>query len=94
MTVELENTAIAHPGVANAAAIAARHPKWDERPVLVAVNAPGEDPTEEEILAIFDGKIAKWQVPDKVVWTDELPRNATGKVLKRNLREEFGKVLL
>ncbi len=93
-SVELENIAIAHPKLADAAVIGAEHAKWDERPVLVAVNAPGEDPTEEEILAIFDGKIAKWQVPDKVVWTGELPRNATGKVLKRNLREEFGRVLL
>ena len=93
-SVELENIAIAHPKLADAAVIGAKHAKWDERPVLVAVNAPGETPTEEEILSIFEGKIAKWQVPDKVVWTDELPRNATGKVLKRNLRDEFGDVLL
>ncbi len=93
-SVELENIAIAHPRLADAAVIGAEHVKWDERPVLVVVNAPGEDPSEEEILQIFDGKIAKWQIPDKVVWTDELPRNATGKVLKRNLREAFGKVLL
>ena len=93
-SVELENIAIAHPKLADAAVIGATHAKWDERPVLVAVNAPGETPTEEEILSIFEGKIAKWQVPDKVVWTDELPRNATGKVLKRNLRDEFGEVLM
>jgi len=93
-SVELENIAIAHPKLADAAVIGAKHAKWDERPLLVAVNAPGESPTEAEILEIFEGKIAKWQVPDKVVWTNELPRNATGKVLKRNLRDEFGDVLL
>jgi 3-(methylthio)propionyl---CoA ligase len=93
-SVELENIAIGHPGLSDAAVIGARHEKWDERPVLVAVKAEGEDPSEEEILAFFDGKIAKWQVPDKVVFTDALPRNATGKVLKRHLREEFGEVLV
>ncbi|MBD3663309.1 long-chain-fatty-acid--CoA ligase [Sulfitobacter aestuariivivens] len=93
-SVELENIAIAHPKLADAAVIGARHAKWDERPVLIVVNADGQNPTEAEILEIFDGKIATWQVPDKVVWKDELPRNATGKVLKRNLREEFGDVLL
>jgi fatty-acyl-CoA synthase len=93
-SVELENIAVAHPKLADAAVIGARHEKWDERPILVAVKAEGDDPTEAEILAIFDGKIAKWQVPDRVVFTDVLPRNATGKVLKRNLRDEFGGVLM
>ncbi|MGC1497254.1 MAG: long-chain-fatty-acid--CoA ligase [Sulfitobacter sp.] len=93
-SVELENIAIAHPQLADAAVIGAKHAKWDERPVLVAVKADGVDPSEADILAIFDGKIAKWQVPDKVVFTDVLPRNATGKVLKRNLRDQFGDVLL
>ena len=93
-SVELENIAIAHPKLADAAVIGARHEKWDERPVLIAVKAEGADPSEAEILEIFDDKIAKWQIPDKVVFTNELPRNATGKVLKRNLREEFGEVLI
>ena len=93
-SVELENIAVAHPKLADAAVIGARHDKWDERPILVAVKAEGDDPTEAEILAIFDGKIAKWQVPDRVVFTDVLPRNATGKVLKRNLRDQFGGVLM
>lgn len=93
-SVELENIAIAHPKLADAAVIGARHEKWDERPVLVAVKAEGEDPAEDEVLSIFEGKIAKWQIPDRVVFTDVLPRNATGKVLKRNLREEFGDVLM
>ncbi|KIC48744.1 long-chain fatty acid--CoA ligase [Tateyamaria sp. ANG-S1] len=93
-SVDLENIAIAHPALADAAVIGARHEKWDERPVLVAVAADGQSPSEAEVLEVFDGKIAKWQVPDKVVFTDVLPRNATGKVLKRNLRDEFGEVLV
>ena len=93
-SVELENIAIAHPKLADAAVIGARHEKWDERPVLVAVKAEGAEPTDEEVLSFFEGKIAKWQIPDKVVYTDVLPRNATGKVLKRNLRDEFGDVLM
>jgi fatty-acyl-CoA synthase len=92
-SVELENIAIAHPDLADAAVIGARHKKWDERPVLIAVPAPGKSPSQEELLSIFEGKIAKWQVPDMVVMTDILPRNATGKVLKRTLREKFGDVL-
>ncbi len=93
-SVELENIAIGHPMLSDAAVIGAKHAKWDERPVLVAVKAEGQDPSEEEVLSVFEGKIAKWQVPDKVVFTDVLPRNATGKVLKRNLRDEFGDVLM
>ncbi len=92
-SVELENIAIAHPALADAAVIGVAHPKWDERPVLVAVKAEGEAPTEADLLAFFDGKIAKWQVPDRVVFVDELPRNATGKVLKRTLREQFADLL-
>ena len=93
-SVELENIAIAHPQLADAAVIGARHAKWDERPVLIAVKAEGADPSEDDVLGIFEGKIAKWQVPDRVVFTDVLPRNATGKVLKRNLRDSFGDVLI
>ena len=88
-SVELENIAVAHPQLATAAVIGVPHPKWDERPLLVAVKAEGEDPSETELLDFFDGKIAKWQVPDKVVFVDALPLNATGKVLKRKLRDEF-----
>lgn len=93
-TVELEDIAISHPKVANAAAIAARHKKWDERPVLVVVKAPGEEVSKEELLAYYDGKIASWQVPDDVVFVDELPIGGTGKVLKNKLRDQFGDVLL
>jgi fatty-acyl-CoA synthase len=93
-SVELENIAIAHPGLADAAVIGARHAKWDERPILIAVKLEGEDPPESDILAFFEGKIAKWQIPDRVVFVDMLPRNATGKVLKRLLRETHGDVLI
>ena len=93
-TVELENIAIGHPEITNAAAIAARHLKWDERPVIIAVKAPGASPDEADILAFYDGKVAKWQVPDRVIFVDELPLGATGKVQKVKLREQFGDVLL
>ncbi|SEP63480.1 long-chain-fatty-acid--CoA ligase [Thalassovita taeanensis] len=93
-TVELENIAIAHPGVANAAVIAARHPKWDERPVLVVLPVSGASPSEKELLAFYDGKIASWQVPDKVIIVDALPIGGTGKVLKNKLREQFGDILM
>ena len=93
-SVELENIAVAHPKLANAAVIGVRHPKWDERPLLVAVVAEGESPTEDELLAFYEGKIASWQVPDKVVFIEALPLNATGKVLKRSLREQFIDLLM
>lgn len=93
-TVELENIAIAHPKIANAAAIAAHHPKWDERPVIIAVAAEGETPNETEVLTSYEGKVAHWQVPDRVVFVDELPLGATGKVLKTKLREAYGNILL
>ncbi|MEM6638993.1 MAG: long-chain-fatty-acid--CoA ligase [Pseudomonadota bacterium] len=91
-TVELENIAIGHPAIANAAAIAARHPKWDERPVLIAVKA-GEV-NEAALLAFYDGKVASWQVPDKVIFVDDLPLGATGKVVKAKLRDAYQDVLL
>jgi fatty-acyl-CoA synthase len=93
-TVELEKIAIAHPKIANAAAIAARHPKWDERPVVIAVPAPGATPTEDEIRASYDGKVASWQVPDRVIFVEDLPLGATGKVLKNKLREAYGEILI
>ncbi|ALM52555.1 long-chain fatty acid--CoA ligase [Halomonas huangheensis] len=92
-TVDLENIAIAHPGVANAAAIAAWHPKWDERPILVCVRANGSDVGETQLLADFEGKVAKWQIPDRVIFVDALPMSATGKVLKNKLRDQYGQVL-
>ncbi|MFK7871233.1 MAG: long-chain fatty acid--CoA ligase [Roseobacter sp.] len=93
-SVDLENIAIGHPHLADAAVIGASHPKWDERPVVIAVKAQGQDPDEKDILAAFEGKIASWQIPDKVIFAQALPRNATGKVLKRTLREKYGNVLL
>ena len=93
-TVELEGIAVGHPGIVDAAAIAAKHEKWDERPVLVAVKAPGAKVSEKDLIAFFSDKVAKWQIPDTVVFVDELPRNATGKVLKNKLREAYGDVLL
>ena len=93
-TVELENIAISHPSVANAAAIAARHKKWDERPVLIVVKAEGEDVSEADLKTFYDGKIASWQVPDRVIFADELPLGATGKVQKNKLREVYGDVLI
>ena len=93
-SVDLEGIAVAHPGIAMAAAIGAKHPKWDERPIIVAVKADGADPTEAEVLALFADKVAKWQIPDAVVFTDAIPLNGTGKMLKNKLRETFGNVLL
>ena len=88
-SIDLENIAMAHPGIAMAACIAARHPKWDERPLLVAMRKPGAEVTREELLAFFDGKIAKWWTPDDVVFVDTIPIGATGKMLKNRLREQF-----
>lgn len=92
-TVELEDIAMSHPMVAQAAAIAAQHPKWDERPVLIAIKSDG-DLTEEALLGFYEGKVASWQIPDKVIFVTELPLGGTGKVLKNKLRESFGQILL
>jgi fatty-acyl-CoA synthase len=88
-SIDLENVAIAHPAVAEAACIACAHPKWTERPLLVVVPRPGATVSREELLAFFDGKVAKWWVPDDVVFVDELPHTATGKLQKLKLRERF-----
>lgn len=93
-SLDLEAIAVAHPGIAMAAAIGAKHPKWDERPIIVAVKAEGGDPSEAEIIASFEGKVAKWQIPDAVVFTDAIPLNGTGKMLKNKLREQFGNTLI
>jgi fatty-acyl-CoA synthase len=88
-SIDIENIAMAHPKVAMAACIAAFHPKWDERPLLVAVKKPGQELTREELLAFFDGKIAKWWTPDDVVFVEAIPLGATGKMQKNKLRETF-----
>jgi fatty-acyl-CoA synthase len=80
---------MAHPAVMEAAAIACAHPKWDERPLLVVVRKAGQSVTREELLAFYDGRIAKWQIPDDVVFVEELPHTATGKLQKLKLREQF-----
>lgn len=93
-TVELENIAVAHPDISGAAAIAARHEKWDERPIIIAVKKDGANVSEAEVLNYFADKIAKWQIPDKVIFVDQLPLGATGKILKKELRESYADCLL
>ncbi len=88
-SIDIENIAMAHPAVAMAACIAAFHPKWDERPLLVVVKKPGVELTRDEMLKFFDGKIAKWWTPDDVVFVDAIPLGATGKMQKIKLREMF-----
>jgi acyl-CoA synthetase (AMP-forming)/AMP-acid ligase II len=88
-SIDLENIAMANPKVAMAACIAAKHAKWDERPLLVVVKKPGVELTREELLAFFEGRIAKWWTPDDVVFVDAIPLGATGKMLKHRLREQF-----
>ncbi len=88
-SIDVENIAMAHPGVAMAACIAVPHPKWDERPLLVVMRKHGTNATREEILAYFEGKVAKWQIPDDVVFVDAIPLGATGKMQKNKLREQF-----
>jgi 3-(methylthio)propionyl---CoA ligase len=88
-SIDIENIAMSHPAVAMAACIAVPHPKWDERPLLVVVKKPGAEVTREALLAHFDGKVAKWQVPDDVVFTAAIPLGATGKMQKNKLREQF-----
>jgi 3-(methylthio)propionyl---CoA ligase len=88
-SIDIENIAMAHPAVAMAACIALPHPKWDERPLLVVMKKPGAEVTREALLAHFDGKVAKWQVPDDVVFVDAIPLGATGKMQKNKLREQF-----
>ncbi len=88
-SIALENLAMSHPAVLEAAVIACRHPKWDERPLVIVVKKPGQQLTREDLLAFFEGKVAKWWIPDDVVFVDELPHTATGKLMKTTLRERF-----
>jgi fatty-acyl-CoA synthase len=87
-TIDLENIAVGHPDVAEAAVIGLPHPKWDERPLLVVVRKP-EKTGRDEMLAFMEGKVAKWWMPDDVVFVDEIPHTATGKIQKITLRERF-----
>jgi fatty-acyl-CoA synthase len=93
-SVELENIAIAHPEIDTVAVIAAHHPRWDERPILIAKKSPHSQVTESQILDYYNEKIAKWQIPDKVIFVDSIPVGGTGKILKKDLREMYGSVLL
>ena len=91
-SIDLESAAVAHPAVAMAAVIGVKHPKWDERPLMFVVRKPGQDVTREEMLAFLAERVAKWWVPDDVVFLDSLPVGGTGKVQKGDLRKQYGGV--
>ncbi len=91
-SIDLENAAVAHPAVAMAAVIGVKHPKWDERPLLFVVRKPGQSLEREEMLAFLTERVAKWWVPDDVVFLDALPVGGTGKVQKGDLRKQYGGV--
>lgn len=93
-SVDLENMAMGHPEIAMAAVIAAQHPKWDERPVLIAIKKPESHVSEAEMLDYYADKVAKWQIPDRVIFVDSIPLSGTGKMLKKDLRELYGSILL
>ena len=88
-SIDVENEAVGCPGIAEAAVIAVSHPKWDERPLLIAVKQPDATVTKEDIIAHLSDSLAKWQLPDDVIFVDELPHTATGKILKTKLRSEY-----
>lgn len=88
-SIELENVAMAHPAVAMAACIARPDPKWDERPLLVVVRREGAEIDRDALLRFFEGKVAKWSIPDDVVFADSIPLGATGKILKNKLRAQY-----
>ena len=88
-SIEIENIAVGHEKVQEAAVIGIAHPKWDERPLLVIIKNEGAEVSKEEILGYLEGKIAKWWMPDDVVFVDEIPHTATGKIQKLTLRQQF-----
>jgi fatty-acyl-CoA synthase len=88
-SIDLENLAVGHPKVAEAAVIGVKHPKWDERPLLIVVLKKDQTATKQDILGFMEGKIAKWWMPDDVAFVPEIPHTATGKILKTELRERF-----
>jgi acyl-CoA synthetase (AMP-forming)/AMP-acid ligase II len=93
-SIDIENIAMAHPAVAMAACVGIRHPKWDERPIVVVVPKPGMSVSRDELLAFYQGKTAKWQIPDDVVFVDAIPLGATGKMLKTELRKKLADYVL
>ena len=89
-SIDIENIAMAHPAVAMAACIGMKHPKWDERPVVAVVKKPGAEVTREDLIKFFEGKtVAKWQIPDDIIFVEAIPLGATGKMLKTRLREQL-----
>ena len=88
-SIDVENEAVGCPGIAEAAVIAVAHPKWDERPLLVAVKEESASVTKEDVIEHLKGTLAKWQLPDDVIFVDQLPHTATGKILKTKLRGEY-----
>ena len=88
-SIDIENVAMSHPAVAMAACVAVPHPKWDERPLLVVVRKPGAEVEARELLAFYEGKVAKWWIPDDVQFVEAIPLGATGKILKTRLREQL-----
>ena len=93
-SIDIENIAMAHPSVAMAACIGMRHPKWDERPIVCVVKRPDTQLTREELIQFYEGKTAKWQIPDDVVFVETIPLGATGKMLKTRLREMLADYVL
>ncbi len=93
-SVELENVAVGHPAVAECAVVGVPHPKWEERPILLIIKREGQEVTKAEMMAFLEGKVAKWWLPDQVLFVSSLPHTATGKLLKRQIRDEFSGVLI
>jgi fatty-acyl-CoA synthase len=93
-SIDIENIAVAHPSVLMAACIGVKHPKWDERPIVAVVKKPDAQVSRDELLAFYEGKTAKWQIPDDVVFVDSIPIGATGKMLKTKLREQLKNYVL
>jgi 3-(methylthio)propionyl---CoA ligase len=93
-SIDLENIAVAHPAIAEAAVIGVRHPKWDERPIVVAVKKPGQEVSRDELLKFYEGKIAKWWMPEDVLFVPDLPHTATGKLSKLTLRKQLAEYRL
>jgi fatty-acyl-CoA synthase len=93
-SIDLENAAVGHPALKECCVIGVYHPKWDERPLLLAIRKEGATVTEAEVIAFLSDKVAKWQLPDVVVFVDELPHTATGKLLKTGVRETYKNYLV
>jgi fatty-acyl-CoA synthase len=89
-SIDLENICVGHPEVANAAVISVPHEKWEERPIVIVQPMPGKSLVKEEILEMYNGRVSKWMIPDDVIFTDNIPLGATGKILKNKLRDQFG----